>query len=60
MYNEFGIEKQADKIYMWSISLYVPATWPENNEMSCWTRIDKIKWADNVSNEDVRRRDNEK
>ena len=49
-------------IYVWSIALYGLETWTlrklepeylESFEMWCWRRMEKIKWPEKVTNEQV-------
>ena len=48
--------------YVWSIALYGSETWTprklegkyfERFEMWCWRRMEKIKWSEQITNEDV-------
>ena len=57
------------KCYVWGIVLYGSETWTlgklerknlESFEMWCWMRIEKIKWSEKVTNEQVLDRIGEK
>jgi len=56
------------KCLVWSVALYAAETWTltqadsdriEALEMWIWRRMEKISWADNVTNEDVLKKVNE-
>ena len=62
-------KKKLVRCYVWSISLYGSDTWTlrklerkylESFEMWCWGRMEKIKWSEKVSNEQVLGRIGEK
>ena len=62
---DLNLKKKFVKCFVWSVALYGAETWTlrkkERNyleafEMWCWRRIEKIKWTDRVTNEDVLRR----
>ena len=62
---DLKLRKKLVKCYVWSVALYGAETWTlrkkERNyleafEMWCWRRIEKIKWTDRVTNEEVLRR----
>ncbi|KDR16678.1 hypothetical protein L798_09068 [Zootermopsis nevadensis] len=68
--SKLGLElkKKLVKCYVWSVTLYGAETWTlrkkeqkylESFEMWCWRRIEKIRWTDRVTNEEVLRRVNE-
>ncbi|KDR09341.1 hypothetical protein L798_15108, partial [Zootermopsis nevadensis] len=68
--SKLGLEmkKKLVKCYVWSVALYGAETWTlrkkeqkylESFEMWCWRRIEKIRWTDRVTNEEVLRRVNE-
>jgi hypothetical protein len=57
------------RCYFWSIDLYGSETWTlrklermysESSEMCCWWRMEKIKWSEKVTNEQVLDRIEEK
>jgi hypothetical protein len=59
---DFGIEEEAMKCYIWSIALYGAETWTlravdqehlESFEMECWRKMKNISWTDHVRNEEV-------
>jgi hypothetical protein len=59
---DLELRKKIIKCYIWSIALYGTETWMlqvedqkhlESFEMSCWRRMEKISWTDNVRNEEV-------
>ena len=62
-------KKKLVRCYVWSIALYGSETWAqrklerkylENSEMLCWRRMEKIKWSEKVTNEQVLERIGEK
>ena len=62
---ELGLKNKLVKSFVWSVALYGAETWTlrkkdrkylESFEMWCWRRMEKIKWTDRVSNEEVLRR----
>ena len=66
---DLNLRKKLVKSYIWSMALYGAETWTlraavqkylESCEMWCWRRMEKIIWTDNVRNEDVLLRVNEK
>ncbi|KDR18382.1 hypothetical protein L798_07764 [Zootermopsis nevadensis] len=68
--SKLGLEmkKKLVKCYVWSVALYGAETWTlrkkeqkylESFEMWCWRRIEKIRWTDRGTNEEVLRRVNE-
>ncbi|KDR13536.1 hypothetical protein L798_11449, partial [Zootermopsis nevadensis] len=68
--SKLGLEMKEKlvKCYVWSVALYGAETWTlrkkeqkylESFEMWCWRRIEKIRWTDRVTNEEVLRRVNE-
>lgn len=59
------LRKKLVKCYIWSIALYGAETWTmrkrekkylESFEMWCWRRIEKVKWNERVTNDEVLRR----
>jgi len=59
---DLKLRKKLVKCYIWSIALYGAETWTlrsvyqkqlESFEMWCWRRMEKIRWTDHVSNEEV-------
>jgi squalene cyclase len=53
------LRKKLVNCYIWSIAIYGAETWtlravdqkhPENFEMWCWRRMEKISWTDHVRN----------
>ena len=56
------LRKELIRCYVWSIALYDSETWTlrkleqkylESFEMCCWIRMQKIKWSEKVTNEQV-------
>ena len=56
------LKKKLVRCYVWSIVLYDSETWTlrklerkylESFEMWCWRRMEKIKWSEKVTNEQV-------
>ena len=56
------LKKKLVRCYVWSIALYGSETWTlrklerkylESFEMWCWRRMEKIKWSEKVTNEQV-------
>jgi len=56
------LRKKLVKCYIWGIDLDGAETWTlrtvdlkhlESFEMWCWRRMDKIRWTDQVGNEEV-------
>ena len=56
------LKKKLVRCYVWSIALYGSETWTqrklerkylESFEMWCWRRMEKIKWTEKVTNEQV-------
>ena len=56
------LRKKLDRCYVWNITLYGSETWKlrklkwkylESFQMCCWRRMEKIKWLDEVTNEQV-------
>jgi len=63
------LNKKLVRCYVWSIALYGSETWTlrklewkylESFEMWCWRRMEKIKWSERVTNEQVLDRIGEK
>ena len=63
------LKKKLVRYYVWSIALYGSVTWTlrklelkylESFEMWCWKRMEKIKWSEKVTNEQVLDRIGEK
>jgi hypothetical protein len=63
------LRKKLVKCYIWSIALYGAETWTlrkadrkylESFEMWCWRRMEKIKWTEKITNEEVLSRVDEK
>ena len=63
------LRKNLMKCYIWSVALYGAETWTirkkekkylESFEMWCWRRMEKIRWTDRITNEEVLRRVEEK
>ena len=61
--------KKLVRCYIWSVALYASETWTlrkleqkylERFEMWCWRRMEKIKWSEIVTNEQVLDRTGEK
>ena len=60
------LSKKLVKCYVWSIDLYGSETWTlrklerkylESFEIWCWRRMEKIKWSEKVTNEQVLERE---
>jgi hypothetical protein len=56
------LKKKMVRCYVWSIALYGSETWTirkleckylESFEIWCWRRMEKIKWPEKVTNEQV-------
>jgi len=63
------LKKKLVRCYVWSIALYGSETWAlrklerkylESFEMWCWRRMEKIKWSEKITNEQVLDRIGEK
>ena len=63
------LKKKLVRCHIWSITLYGSEIWTLRNlqrkylesfEMWCWRRMEKIKWSDKVTNEQVLQRIGEK
>ena len=63
------LKKKLVRCYVWSIALYGSETWTlrklkqkylERFDMWCWRRMEKIKWSEKVTNEQVLERVGEK
>ena len=63
------LRKKLVRCYIWNIALYGSDTWTlrklermylESFEMWCWRRMEKIKWPERVTNEQVFERAGEK
>ena len=59
------MKKKLVRCYIWSIALYGSETWTlrklekkylESFEMWCWRKMEKIKWTEKVSDEEVLKR----
>ena len=56
------LKKKLVRCYVWSVALYGSETWTltklerkylESFEMWCWRRMEKIKWSEKITNEQV-------